>query len=124
MNDDSAGNGPANGSGASNDRAGRIRELNDAMRKNLAGRVLATIGVRALGTWRLLKVLEAVRDFDAFDRGNDPYGEHDFGTFELFGEQLIWKMDYYDRALSGGSPDPADPEVTTRVLTVMLAEEY
>ena len=34
------------------------------------------------------------------------------------------KIDYYDRATEAGSPDPADPAVTTRVLTLMRADEY
>jgi hypothetical protein len=37
---------------------------------------------------------------------------------------IVWKIEYYDRELKSGSPDPADESVTTRVLTVMLAEEY
>ena len=33
-------------------------------------------------------------------------------------------MDYYDKELEAGSEDPADPEKTTRVLTLMLAEDW
>ena len=103
--------------------ATKIRALNDAARRTLIGcRVMLTSGVQALG--RLPDVLAAVRSFDDFHADNDPYGEHDFGSIELFGEKLFWKFDYYDLALSFASPDPADPSVTTRVLTIMLADEY
>ena len=40
------------------------------------------------------------------------------------GERLLFKIDYFDRSLTGHSADPADPSITTRVLTIMLAEEY
>ena len=50
--------------------------------------------------------------------------EHDFGAFELEGQNLFWKIDYYDTGLKYGSPNPEDPRVTRRVLTIMLAEEY
>ncbi len=70
------------------------------------------------------RILVLVATFDAFTENNDPYGEHDFGSFD-FGEQTIfWKIDCFDRYLSHASPYPTNPFVTTRVLTVMLAEEY
>jgi hypothetical protein len=31
---------------------------------------------------------------------------------------------YYDQNLAMHSPDPADPAVTQRVITIMLADEY
>jgi hypothetical protein len=102
-----------------------IRTLNDALRTTFeGGRVLVTQGVRALPLEINAAALQAVQAFDTFTPENDPYGEHDFGSFELQGARIMWKIDYYDPSLTGGSEDPADPEVTTRVLTIMLAEEY
>lgn len=46
---------------------------------------------------------------------NDPHGEHDFGSFRYGGQLIYWKIDYYDKALQWGSPDLAEPAVTTRV---------
>jgi hypothetical protein len=68
--------------------------------------------------------LQLVASFDDFTEDNDPSGEHDFGSFEVAGEKFFWKIDYYDEVCEFGSEDPADPEKTTRVLTIMLAEEY
>ncbi|WP_456781868.1 DUF3768 domain-containing protein [Bradyrhizobium sp. USDA 3315] len=55
---------------------------------------------------------------------NDPHDEHDFGSFELAGETFFWKIDCYDAACETGSEGPADPQKTTRLVTVMLAYEY
>jgi len=103
----------------------RIRNLNDALRRSLAGGVLMmTAGVIALGRAKQMVILDALAAFDSFEADNDPYGEHDFGTLQVEGECLLFKIDSFDRSLTGHSPDPADPSVTTRVLTIMLAEEY
>ncbi len=103
----------------------RIRELNDQLGQSLRGGMLVmTAGVIALGEARQLKILNAVGTFDRFDEENDPYGGHDFGSLEAEGERLFFKIDYYDRSLTAHSPDPADPSVNERVLTIMLADEY
>ena len=62
--------------------------------------------------------------FDDFCHANDPYEEHDFGSFEAEGHTIFFKIDYFDRNLKYLSPDPTDPVVTVRVITVMLADEY
>ena len=69
-------------------------------------------------------ILARIRAFDDFDEDNDPHGEHDFGLIEDGDVRCFWKIDYYDSDMELMSPDPADASVTTRVLTVMLAEEY
>ena len=83
-----------------------------------------TQGVAALPEGELAEVLERVRTFDEFTKDNDPHGEHDFGNFEVGGVTYFFKVDYYTPDMEGGSEDPADPDKTTRVLTIMRADEY
>lgn len=124
------------------ERAERIARLNDLARQamGIACRALATSGFRTLPQRDQSRVRELIETFDAFDafgEGNDPYGERDFGAVyqanngswtttrpERVCETVFWNIDAYDRALEWGSPDAADPRVTRRVLTIMLASEY
>jgi hypothetical protein len=104
---------------------GKIGMLNDAFRRSFAGgKVIMTAGVAALPDAVRASVLDKVRTFDDFTADNDPHGEHDFGSLEVDGRKIFWKVDYFDAAMVFGSEDPADPSKTTRVLTVMLASEY
>jgi Protein of unknown function (DUF3768) len=105
--------------------ADRIRLLNDNFRSTyVGGRVVMTQGVNALPIDIKARVILAVQAFDQFTEDNDPHREHDFGSFEIEGETYFFKIDYYALDMDGGSEDPADPEKTTRVLTVMRADEY
>lgn len=103
----------------------RIRELNDAFRSTFrGGRVVLTSSVDELPPMVKAEALHKVATFSEFTADNDPYGEHDFGSFELVSRKFFWKIDYYDQDCQYGSEDPADPSKTTRVLTLMLAEDY
>ncbi len=105
--------------------AEQVRALNDDLRcRGRGGTLAVTASVIALGRNALPAILTAVRQFTAFTVDNDPYGEHDFGSIDWRGTRLFWKIDCYDRDMRFGSPDPADPAVTSRVLTIMLAEEW
>ena len=103
----------------------KIALLNDAFRTTLTGgTVLLTIGVQELPDMVKSAAIRKVVEFDDFNEDNDPYNEHDFGNFELCNRQFFWKIDYFDERSEFGSEDPADPQKTTRILTIMLADEY
>ena len=79
-----------------------VRHLNDRLRTTgQGGRAMMTAGTAGLPRAEIAAVVRAVAVFDAFNADNDPQGEHRFH-----------------------SPDAADPSLTTRVFTVMLADEY
>ena len=104
-----------------------IRTLNDRLRQNLGTGVekaVITTGVAALGDEAVAIIVKTIAVYDDFCHENDPYGEHDFGFFDADGHTIFFKIDYYDPTLTFHSSDPADPTVTQRVITIMLAEEY
>jgi hypothetical protein len=103
----------------------QIRKLNDHARQHFVScRVVITLGIQSLGDASVASILGAVQTYDAFTADNDPYAEHDFGSFTHQGHTVFWQFSYYDLDYSMHSPDAADPSVTARVLTIMLAEEY
>ena len=80
-----------------------------------------TNGIAELGPAVVARVMQRVASFDDFNPDNDPYGEHDFGSFEADGHKVFFKIDLYEE------PDVKTPNgepVVNRVLTIMLAGEY
>jgi hypothetical protein len=69
------------------------------------------------------EIFVKVRDFVDFTEDNDPYGEHDFGSFTVSGVKIFWKIDYYDestgvlvRSAQSGLQPGADHHESRRVL--------
>ena len=115
------------------ERAEQTAALNDRFRAacgepgkpHVPGRYVMTAGFASLERRLQIAAIDRVRSFDSFSAENDPYGEHDFGGFELEGERLFRKIDYYaDQEMLIGAEDPSDPAASYRVLTLMLASEY
>jgi len=124
------------------EQTARIARLNDLARRamGVACTAVATVGFRSLPEADQSQVRELIETYDAFDEDNDPHSERDFGCVFQLGDgrwtterprsrddervRVFWKFDYYDRDLRFGSEDAANPAVTRRVLTIMLADEY
>ena len=93
--------------------AERLRDLNDASRQaGPAGpaKWMLTDGIVGQGDAFIELAISAVCAFDGFPEGNDPYGEHDFGSLKVAGCAILWKIDYYDRALEFADRFDAFPD--------------
>lgn len=102
-----------------------IKTLNDNLRKSFTGgTVLLTQGIKELPNPIIADILIKIQQFNDFNDSNDPYKERDMGQFVHEIVDVIWKIDYYDKNNMYHSPDPSNPEVTNRVLTIMRSDEY
>ena len=102
-----------------------IATLNDNFRKTfIGGQFLLTTGIDSKPKDDVANILLMVQNFNDFNEGNDPYGEHDFGSFDYKGDKIFFKIDYYDLNHKYMSEDPTNPDITNRVLTIMTAYEY
>jgi len=110
-----------------------LADLNDEPRRHFATdpaavrgsfSIMITQGVGTLDEGAFSELIRKVSTFRDFTPENDPFGEHDFGCVSQDGESYFWKIDYYDLHGAKASPEPTDPSVTRRVLTIMRADEY
>lgn len=102
-----------------------IKTLNDNFRRTFTGgRVMLTAGINTKPSNEIAEIIRKVKQFNNFTAANDPYEEHDFGSFDYKGQKIMFKIDYYDRNLQYLSEDPADSTITNRVMTIMTAVEY
>ncbi len=97
-----------------------IAKLNDRFR-GMCLDVYYTTGVLH-GIMDLVGLSRVIENFNGFNKDNDPYGEHDFGSLTFEKKKIFWKIDYYDQKMKAWC-DPLD-EACRRTLTIMLADEY
>ena len=106
----------------------KIAELNDNLRKHMwspgRNKIVLTRGVCSLPWIEQMLLLKKVRDFNDFNKENNPYGERDFARIEHRGINYFFKIDYYDTSMEYASDDPSNSDITPRVLTIMRADEY
>src|SRR5262249_5074172 len=106
-------------------RVDTIRQLNDQLRTEFVGGVVVmTAALAQTDEEKRRRVLHRVRSFDDFTEKNDTHNEHDCGSLAGDGDRYSVKHEYYGREMKYGSEDPADPEKTTRVLTIGPMSDY
>ena len=102
-----------------------IATLNDNFRKTFTGcQVLLTAGIAAISSEDKANIISMVQNFNDFTPSNDVYGEHDFLSIDYKGNKIFAKIDYYDLNYEFMSENPANPDITNRVLTILLSCEY
>ena len=102
-----------------------IAILNDNFRKTFTGgQILLTAGIAAISSEDKANIVSMVQNFNDFTEDNDPYKEHDFGSFDYKCEKILWKIDYYDLNNQYHSENPANPDITNRILTIMTVFEW
>ena len=82
---------------------------------------MMTATVSALPDDVRARAIELTRTFDNFTPDNDPHNEHDFGSFEIDDQKFIFKHGLYEEP---GVKGLDEAPIVTRVLIIMLADEY
>jgi Protein of unknown function (DUF3768) len=108
------------GDQSSTDRRVKIIELNDQLRTTFrGGRVQMTASVYQLDARLRGRALCLLARYSKFNEES----EHDGGVFIFGGYSFEWAIEYRGKNHTGVSPDPANPEMTFRVLTLYAVDD-
>lgn len=103
----------------------RLRQLNNAFRKTGEGGITTiSMAVHAIGPKAVSEIRAAIAAFTGFDSSGSEESEHDYGTINYQGQMVYWKIDYFDEDVAFASSDATDPDVTVRVMTILLASDF
>lgn len=106
----------------------KIRELNTQFWRDPQkhGKLFFTSSAAAKGMLFQIKVLRALKAYDAWVPDHDPYGERDMCVLEVDGQKVWAKLVLYEKGTGYeyGAEDPGNAETTDRVATIMLPEDY
>ena len=96
--------------------------INDTFRKTFqGGKVVLTHGIRALSKTEVAEIMLKVSKFNDFTVANDPYEEHDYGSFECNGkENHLEKLTITTRITNIVQKTQQTSQKQNRVLTIML----
>lgn len=79
-------------------RAEAIALLNDKLRKTgRGGSIMLTTNLTRVTGFDATVLTKALAEYADLDASNDPHGERDFGDLTLWGYDLIWKIDLYEK---------------------------
>jgi Protein of unknown function (DUF3768) len=107
------------------EKLAEIRRLNDEFRTTFrGGEIVLTSSVADLPDMVKAAALQMVAAFKDFNEENDPYEEHDYGSFDHCNREFFFKIEYFNPAVAVASEDPANPDVTKRVMTVGLSMDW
>lgn len=111
-------------------RIAMIARLNDDARLGLDRRARVMFTSNCLETFRAAPGIhpafvqaELLKAFRHCEFAADS-PEHDFASILHHGRKVWMKVDYYDLDCEYGSEDPANAAITTRVITILLPEDY
>jgi hypothetical protein len=111
---------------AQNDAFRRLACLGVPPEQPVQGRMHVTRSLMEAGDVFMAEAVKATGEFETFEPENDPEGWHDFGAVTIRGKTVFWKLDLYEAETDFryGAEDPGNPDTTTRVLTIMMAQDW
>lgn len=97
----------------------KTAEENDELRNSILqiknpNALRVSRGIRSLGKEAVRQILNKVKAYTKFTKGDDPYEKHDFGYFMYKSKKIFWTIVY-----TGGYNG-----YNNLVLTVLLADEW
>ena len=109
-----------------NDQFRRRKCLGAKTTVQLQGLIVMTHALAAMDPLFVHQARITIGRLHVFEADNDPDGFHDFGSVEIDGQKVWFKVDMYETG-SGkryGAERPDNPVMTERVMTLMLPSDW